>query len=631
VATITILDQTYTLPAVATTRFQTLQEQVRAQQQMIQTGVRPRPRLLGLLTRAPTPLTPEERWQELDLLIRNYDAIIAELGASQAAYTAFFSRLAAGVQQAVERQSAAMQRLEDERLADAQRPETQQDATLQRLLEEDGEQLMQGVRLLGQAALLLLKKIALCEEGLTRLVTDQDLQRRVLTELTGRLELHRRAYARRQRIQEVVQEAARMAEVALQFETYMRDHLGPLQGLLEQVVRVDSDLHQTVTEIEDLTRQLLQQQRATPLPGGEMLDERWLTFLTTSQLKKDHLVAAWEQMERQDGSLEALDIDLASSTPESASPVLTALGNIRTLVEARLAPLLPPPGGGPAAGERAISPNTPESPPSSPPPAGGRETPAPAAVAHGPSMGVSPAGETASQVYGAGLEPRLVDRFGIEFVLIAPGTFQMGSVRGNDNAQPVRTVQITKPFYLSMYPVTQRQWETIMGSNPSHFRGPEHPVEIVSWDKAQEFLRSLNTHEGRPCYRLPTEAEWEYAARAGSTGDYCFGDAVAQLGQYAWYADNAGKTTHPVGELQPNAWGLYDVHGNVWELVQDWYAAYPAGPAVDPIGPAAGSNRVNRGGSWFNSSVYCRSAIRGYDAPGHRSVNLGLRLLRTAP
>jgi hypothetical protein len=233
----------YALPAIATERFRALQEQVQAQQQVIQTGLRPQPRLLGMIHRPPRTLTPEERWQELDLLVHNYDAIIAELDASKEAYAAFFGQLAAGVQQALIRQSAAMQHLEEERLADAQHPEVQQDATLQRLLHEDGERLMHGVRLLGQAALLLLKKIALCQEGLARLVADQALQRRVLSELTGRLELHRRAYLRRQRIDQAVRDAARMAEVAVHFEAYLRDHLGPSQGILEQVMRVDSDLH----------------------------------------------------------------------------------------------------------------------------------------------------------------------------------------------------------------------------------------------------------------------------------------------------------------------------------------------------------------------------------------------------
>ena len=597
-ASVTILDQTYTLPVIVTERFRVLQNQVHEQQQVIQTGLRPQPRLLGIIPRSPLTLTPEERWRELDQLVHNYDAIIAELRTSKEAYEAFFGRIATGVHQALARQGEAMQREEEERLADAQHPGTQQDETLQRLVHEDGERLMQGVRLLGQAALLLLKKIALCQEGLARLVSDQDLQRRVLTELTARLELHRRAYLRRQRIDQLVQDAARMAEVALRFEEYMRDHLGPLQGLLEQVVRIDSDLHRAAAEIEDLTRQLVQQQRLTSLPGSEMLDERWLTFLTTSQLKKERLVEMWGRLEQQDGNLEALEIDIATSVPNVGSPILMALDNIRRLVEARLAPLVPE--------------------------HGTREVETSSAMPRQRVVSISAP------------ELRMVDRFGISFVLIPAGTFQMGSNHGADDEKPVHTVRISQPFYLGLHPVTQRQWEAVMGDRPSHFRGPEHPVEQVSWDKVQEFIRSVNTHEGRTRYRLPTEAEWEYAARAGAPGDYCCGDDVTQLLQYAWYADAQG-TTHPVGQLQPNAWGLYDMHGNVWEWVQDWYDAreyqrrVAAGTAVaDPAGPAAGSYRVGRGGSWRSHARRCRSAFRFYDAPDRRLATLGFRLLRMA-
>jgi formylglycine-generating enzyme required for sulfatase activity len=391
-----------------------------------------------------------------------------------------------------------------------------------------------------------------------------------------------------------------MAEIALHFEEYMRDHLGPLQGLLEQVVRVDSDLHRAVAEIEDLIRQLepqLVQQHLIPPPGSELLDERWLTFLTAGQLKKERLEEMWERLERQDGDLEALEIDMATSASSAASPVLTALDNIRTLVEVRLAPL------------------------------------APAQATVAPEMA-----EGASRPRGASVSPpesRLVDRFGISFVLIPVSAFQMGSERGSNYEKPVHTVRFSRPFYLGIYPVTQRQWEAVMGSNPSRFQGPEHPVEQISWDKAQEFIRSLNTHEGRTLYRLPTEAEWEYAARAGATGDYCFGDDVTQLLQYAWYRDNARKATHPVGQLQPNAWGLYDMHGNVWEWVQDWYdsqeyarRAATGTAVVDPAGPAAGSSRVARGGGWGSDARRCRSAYRYGADPGTRDDYLGFRLLR---
>src|SRR5262249_48652940 len=129
-------------------------------------------------------------------------------------------------------------------------------------------------------------------------------------------------------------------------------------------------------------------------------------------------------------------------------------------------------------------------------------------------------------------------------------------------------------------------------------------------------------------YRLPTEAEWEYAARASATTAYSFGNDPNQLSEYAWYAENAGRQTHPVGQFKPNAWGLYDMHGNVWEWVQDWYGPYTADAAVDPAGPSSGSRRVIRGGSWRRGASYCRSACRGRWAPGYRDAILGFRLLR---
>ena len=192
-------------------------------------------------------------------------------------------------------------------------------------------------------------------------------------------------------------------------------------------------------------------------------------------------------------------------------------------------------------------------------------------------------------------------------------------------------MRITQPFYLGKYEVTQGQWQAVMGSNPSHFTAdPSRPVENVSWANVQEFIRRLNGQEGGATYRLPTEAEWEYAARAGTTSRWSFGDEVSQLGRYAWYDENAEGQTHSVGQLQPNPWGLYDIHGNVWEWVQDWYGKYASGTAVDPTGPSSGSDRVYRGGSWRYTARFCRSAFRYYDAPGFRLDNVGFRLLRAA-
>jgi formylglycine-generating enzyme required for sulfatase activity len=158
---------------------------------------------------------------------------------------------------------------------------------------------------------------------------------------------------------------------------------------------------------------------------------------------------------------------------------------------------------------------------------------------------------------------------GMDFVLIPAGKFMMGSDTGDNDEKPVHEVRISKPFYLGKYEVTQGQWQAVLGNNPSNFKGDANlPVGNVSWEDVQEFIRKLNAKEGGTKYRLPTEAEWEYAARAGTTTAYSYGNDVSQLKEYAWYAENAGGKTHPVGQKEPNAWGLHDKHGNVWEWVQ---------------------------------------------------------------
>lgn len=214
----------------------------------------------------------------------------------------------------------------------------------------------------------------------------------------------------------------------------------------------------------------------------------------------------------------------------------------------------------------------------------------------------------------------------LEFVGIAAGSFLMGS-NDHDGEKPVNRVTITKDFELGKYEVTQAQWAAVMASNPSNFKtcGGSCPVEQVSWEDVQQFLAKLNARKDGYTYRLPTEAEWEFAARAGTTGDY-----AGNLNDMAWYDQNSNSTTHAVGQKRPNAWGLYDMHGNVWEWVSDWHAdSYPTSSTVtDPTGPSSGVFRVFRGGSWLVDAVGCRSASRFAGSRGGRLNALGLRLLR---
>jgi formylglycine-generating enzyme required for sulfatase activity len=198
------------------------------------------------------------------------------------------------------------------------------------------------------------------------------------------------------------------------------------------------------------------------------------------------------------------------------------------------------------------------------------------------------------------------------------------------NEGPQHEVTIRRAFYMGKVPVTQAQWRVVMGTEPSRFKGNDLPVESISWDDAAEFCRRLSANE-RQKYELPTEAQWEYACRAGSAGRFAFGDSDATLDRYAWYEDNSEGKAHPVGQKKANAWGLHDMHGTVWEWCQDWCAEYPGESATDPSGPDSGVQRVIRGGGWRGIARYCRSAARYGSIPGNRGVNVGLRLVMTTP
>jgi len=215
-------------------------------------------------------------------------------------------------------------------------------------------------------------------------------------------------------------------------------------------------------------------------------------------------------------------------------------------------------------------------------------------------------------------------------VSIPSGSFLMGSPsseKGRDSDEVQHRVTISKGFWMGKYEVTQEQWQSIMGSNPSHCKGDNRPVENVSWNSVQIFIRKLNRQTGKR-FRLPTEAEWEYACRGGTDTTYCFGDGAGQLLQYAWYVENSGDQTHPVGQKKPNAWGLYDMHGNVCEWCQDWYGKYPSGSVTDPTGPSSGFVRVLRGGSGANYARGCRSENRSWGYPSSWVNSLGFRLAR---
>ena len=237
------------------------------------------------------------------------------------------------------------------------------------------------------------------------------------------------------------------------------------------------------------------------------------------------------------------------------------------------------------------------------------------------------AGEARSVELGAAVS--------LDLVWIPAGVFQMGSPF-NEPGRFItegrrHQVTLTRGYWIGKFPVTQQQWERVTGDNPSHFKGPRLPVTQVSWDDCQRFVKALNlilaTHDLTAA--LPTEAQWEYACRAGTATRFWPGERVTDLARAGWFAGNSDDQPHPVGEKAVNPWGLYDVHGNVWQWCQDWLAPYPPESAVDPHGPAAGDERVLRGGAWSAEPDVCRAAYRFSYPPTYRIMTAGLRLVLT--
>ena len=228
----------------------------------------------------------------------------------------------------------------------------------------------------------------------------------------------------------------------------------------------------------------------------------------------------------------------------------------------------------------------------------------------------------------------MTNSIGMKLVYLPPGEFTMGSPRtevGREGHETPHQVTLTKGFFIGIYPVTQAQWKAIMGEGSSRFQGDELPVDEVLWSDAVIFCKKLSEKEGKT-YRLPTEAEWEYACRAGTTTVFNTGDGEAALGEAAWYGGNSdAKATHAVGQKKPNLFGLYDMHGNVWEWCHDGFGNYSREAVTDPVGSADGSRHVLRGGDWRCPPRFCRSAKRFGSSHNFREdVFRGFRVALTA-
>ena len=213
-----------------------------------------------------------------------------------------------------------------------------------------------------------------------------------------------------------------------------------------------------------------------------------------------------------------------------------------------------------------------------------------------------------------------------EMIKVQGGTFMMGSENGRNNEKPIHQVTLSD-FYIAKYPVTQALWKAIMGNNPSHFKGDKLPVEQVSWDDCQEFIKKLN-EKTEEKYRLSTEAEWEFAARGGSQSKGCEYSGGNDLKEVGWFKDNSDRKTHPVGQKRANELGIYEMSGNVWEWCADWFGDYSVKVKNNPRGSEQGKFRVLRGGSWNGNNGLCRVSSRGYIDPYIRDYVIGFRVAR---
>jgi formylglycine-generating enzyme required for sulfatase activity len=441
-------------------------------------------------------------------------------------------------------------------------------AELRDTLRLQKQQIFRTVILFGCASLLMLKKIDLISESIQKLAEDQDTQKQVFSKMIGELNGYKQVYQLQLELDSLEQEAIEMAKVAINLEQYLKPIIGQFQGLIDRVVTIDGELSRSVSEVESLVQNILSSESAVSFRKNENLSASLLNFLVTSEEKRGRLAIALERAEQEGWQWTEVEI------PDEEIELETAIQRINNHVIERV----------------------------------GNFT-------------------TSTENLPNGITLKMVS--------LPAGQFLMGSPDSDpdarDNEKPPHQVQVNG-FAIGKYPVTQAQYEAVMGTNPSRFQNnPQNPVEKVSWNDAQAFCRKLSQITGKT-YRLPTEAEWEYACRAGTTTRFYFGDDANQLGDYAWYYGNSQGTTHPVGQKKPNAWGLYDMSGNVWEWCEDdWYDNYIGAP-TDGSAWITNNNdndydyRIPRGGSWYNIPNLCRSAFRNYN---YRRLffNVGFRVV----
>jgi formylglycine-generating enzyme required for sulfatase activity len=536
-------------------------------------------------------LSFEERYSELNAIIQNYDEMVKVLKLHQYDYQKFFQELAQEIRVTIGENCNEILEKEKKRQLKEQQERQKVNPLPQSLamLSNMESQLFEIAKSTGYAAVLMLKKLDLMSESLQRIANDQDMQKQLLAQVLEEIRSQKDLYELQLEINALQAKTAEFVDIALNFEEYMKPFMGSFQSLLSNVATVDQELSKAMGEIQNIAN-LLEAQQFRSIESDRD-SQRIADFLARSEIKKDRLQEALEQM----GNARAgAEFDAQLLGTGKGISIDDCLGNIRDFLDVKLDNLKMDLG---AIAVSAIEVNEPDV----------------NFYALEPSKDVN-------LDLGNGVALNLVD--------IPAGSFMMGS---NDYANEKKPHQVTlKAFQMSKYPITQKQYRLVMGTNPSSFQGDENcPVENLSWHDAVKFCEELSKRIGQKV-KLPTEAQWEYACRAGSTGKYCFGDDDSKLGNYAWYDKNSGSRTHPVGEKLANSWGLHDMHGNVWEWCEDvWHENYNGAPTDGSAWLTGGeqNRRALRGGSWFDNVINCRSANRDWNVADDRDNDVGFRVV----
>ena len=591
---IKIYKKTYRLPMLAGGKLDQLQKQIRQRNEHLTKGklIVKKVEQRGIFSkkfveqRSIKPLSFEERYRELNAIVQNYDEMVKVLKLHQYDYQRFFQELAQEIRVTIGENCQAIAEKEQKRGLKEQQERQKPNPSPQNIAMLQGmeSQLFEIAKSTGYAAVLMLKKLDLMSESLKRIASDQDTQKQLLAQVLEEIRSQKDLYELQLEINDLQAKTAEFVDIALNFEEYMKPFMGSFQSLLSNVATVDKELSEAMGEIQNIANLLEAQQFRNIESDRE--SQRIADFLATGEMKKDRLQEALDQM---GNARSGAEFDAQMLGTGKGITINDCLSNIREFLDLKLDNLT--------------------------------DIDIPAIAVESDLILDSSFSFAGTNVIDCG------DGINLELVDISAGSFMMGS-NDYDSEKPI---QVTlKAFKISKYPITQKQYQAVMRKNPSNFQGDVNcPVENLSWHDAVAFCQKLSQMTGQKV-KLPSEAQWEYACRAGSKTKYCFGDNADQLGNYAWYNKNSESKTHPVGEKSPNAWGLHDMHGNVWEWCEDvWHSNYSGAPNDGTAWLNGGeqNKRALRGGSWNLIGIYCRSAYRGRNEADSEDYSIGFRVV----